>query len=184
MDVYDRIDRLIKEKGISRRKAAQRAGIPAATLNTAISRKRGLSASAVSSLAKTLDVDATFLLYGLDLVTNTQKRREALSMTQEQLAEKSGVDLQTIIDYENNEMTSDIDMLERLASALNCSVTDLHPGIDRPDLPHAANVAALSNFAETLRVNMDYHFDELNEMGQQEAAKRIYELTQIPSYKK
>jgi len=184
MDVYDRIDRLIKEKGISRRKAAQRAGIPPATLNTAITRKRGLSASAVSSLAKTLDVDATFLLYGLDVVTNTQRRREALSMTQEQLAEKSGVDLQTVIDYENNEMASDIDMLEQLASALDCSAGDLHPGADRPSLSYVATAAVLSDFTETLRVNMNYHFDELNEMGQQEAAKRIYELTQIPSYRK
>jgi transcriptional regulator with XRE-family HTH domain len=182
MDVYDRIDRLIKEKGVSRRKAAQMAGIPPATLNTALSRKKGLSASAVSSLAKALDVDATFLLYGLE-VSRVKKRREALSMTQEQLAEKSGVDVQTIIAYESNETTSSLDMLERLASALGCSVADLHPGVDAPNLPYVTT-AALFDFSETLRLNMNHHFDALNESGQKEAAKRIYELAQIPEYQK
>ena len=184
MDVYDRIDHLIKEKGLSRRKASQMAGIPPATLNTALSRKRGLSASAVSSLAQTLGVDATYLLYGLDLITNTQRRRESLSMTQEELAEKSGVDLQTIIDYENNETGCDTDMLERLASALNCSAADLHPGVDFPDLPYLTVASVLLDFSETLRMNMNCHFEDLNVEGQKEAVKRIYEMTQIPSYQR
>ena len=62
MDVYDRIDQLLKDKGISRRKAAKMAEIPPTTLNGAITRKKGLSASALSALTKALDIDEGFLL--------------------------------------------------------------------------------------------------------------------------
>lgn len=64
MDVYDRIDQLLKEKGVSRRKAAQMAGIPPTTLSGALYRKSGLSAAAVAALAQTLGVDTDYLLNG------------------------------------------------------------------------------------------------------------------------
>jgi Helix-turn-helix. len=64
MDVYHRIDELLRKKGVSRRKAAQMAEIPPTTLSGALYRKKGLSAAAVSALARVLDVDANYLLTG------------------------------------------------------------------------------------------------------------------------
>ena len=64
MDVYERIDQALKQKGISRRKAAQLAGIKPTTLNGSITRKTGLSAAAVAALAAALDTTTDYLLNG------------------------------------------------------------------------------------------------------------------------
>lgn len=51
--------------------------------------------------------------------------RKIARMTQEQLAEKVGVNRVTITQYENGSITPPLDRLEKVASALGCSLIDL-----------------------------------------------------------
>lgn len=81
VDVYDRIDQVLKEKGVSRRKAAQMAGIVPGSLNSALYRKKGLSAASVSALAQTLGVDADYLLKGEVSAASYNKALNTLSST-------------------------------------------------------------------------------------------------------
>lgn len=57
MDMYDRIDELLKEKNISRRKLAIMAGVPPTTLQSAFSRKTvNLSHDTIKKIADALGV--------------------------------------------------------------------------------------------------------------------------------
>ncbi|MDL2206857.1 helix-turn-helix domain-containing protein [Eubacteriales bacterium OttesenSCG-928-N13] len=64
MDVYERIDQLIHDRGTSRRKLAQMAGITPNSLNSSFSRKSNLSSETVAKLAKALQVDVGYLING------------------------------------------------------------------------------------------------------------------------
>lgn len=52
-------------------------------------------------------------------------RRQALGLTQAQLAEKAGVIQQTIDKWERGERNPGVPSLKKLAAALGCSVADL-----------------------------------------------------------
>ena len=70
---------------------------------------------------------------------NLQKLRKQKNLTQEALAERAGVTRQTIAKWEAEESSPDLDMAQRLASALDVSLDDLanasaeeldgHPGM-------------------------------------------------------
>lgn len=46
-------------------------------------------------------------------------------MTQDDLAKKSGLSKMGIWNYENNKRSPDVEILEKIAIALNCTVADL-----------------------------------------------------------
>lgn len=62
---FDRLDTILKERGISRRKLALAVGILPGTMSTAFSRRSGLSSSDVLKIAKYLGVNPLYL-EGLD----------------------------------------------------------------------------------------------------------------------
>ncbi len=72
MTIYDRIEQQLKSRNMSRRKLAMLAGIPPATLNTALARKAGLSPENIVKIAQALDVDANVLLYGRIMADDIQ----------------------------------------------------------------------------------------------------------------
>lgn len=107
MDVYDRIDQLLKEMGISRREAAKMAGIVPGTLNSALYRKKGLSAAAVSALAEKLGVDAGYLLTGEktpqrqnldDFINEASKLMELQKQRQQIIAARHNMTAQQLIE--------------------------------------------------------------------------------------
>lgn len=71
MDMFDRMDELLKEKGMSRRQLALQAGIPVSTLSAAFSRKSkgtrsvSLSNDAIAAIAVALGVSTDYLLRGV-----------------------------------------------------------------------------------------------------------------------
>ena len=58
---FDRLNRLLKERGISRRKLALAVGIPESTMSTAFMRRSGLSSADVIKIANYLGVDPAYL---------------------------------------------------------------------------------------------------------------------------
>lgn len=95
--------------------------------------------------------------------------------TQDQLAEKCGLNRNSIYKYEKNETMPRMPQLKRLAKAFDTTLDWLQSGtIDK----HSDEMTAIA------KQRMNEAFDALNPTGQQEAAKRIHELTQISEYRK
>lgn len=64
MSETERIDALLKERGMSRRRLAKKANIPPSTLQSAMERGKNISVEMLSQIADALDVSLFFLTYG------------------------------------------------------------------------------------------------------------------------
>lgn len=189
MQIGERILARRKELGLSRKGLSEKTN--GAVSETSIKQyetgRRQPRVGLLQQLAFALGVDMNYLLNGTHTIGQRLKdRREALDMTQEQLAEKSGYDLKTIIDRENDAIVSDNDMIERLAVALDCSAVYLRyagggPELDKIYGPHMTTDDVLDS-PEVLKGTISNHFDVLNGKGQKEAVKRVRELTMIDEY--
>ena len=62
----ERIDKLLKERGLSRRKLAQMAGIPPSSLQSAMERNKELSLDMLFPISDVLGVSMYFLHYGFE----------------------------------------------------------------------------------------------------------------------
>lgn len=78
MDIYERIDVIAKEKGMSRSALARKTGLSPSTLNSAITRKSGLSVNAFVSIASALGVTMDYLYK--DTPTADKVRNVAVSL--------------------------------------------------------------------------------------------------------
>ena len=61
-------------------------------------------------------------------------KRASLKMTRESLSEKSGVSVMTIRRYESSEREPRLDIIEKLAGALGCTINDLVEDLDELSL--------------------------------------------------
>ena len=108
-------------------------------------------------------------------------------MTQKQLAEKAGMADSAIRKYESGRVTPKFDTLNRIAAALDVPWTTLYPdgetlpGAEKPTPEQTAEPAPQSRiFSEQMLQDLA----ALNAKGQEEAAKRVHELTFLPEYQK
>lgn len=74
MDMYDRIEQILRERGLSRRQLAKLAGIPPTTLQSALERRKNLTVEMAISLATALNIDVNWLINGYTL----DERRQAM----------------------------------------------------------------------------------------------------------
>jgi transcriptional regulator with XRE-family HTH domain len=61
-----------------------------------------------------------------------QQLREGRGLTQVQLAQRSGVPLGSLRNYEQGHRTPLLDQAAKLAKALGCSIDDIAPDVDLP----------------------------------------------------
>lgn len=141
---------------------------------------------------------------------NIQRRRKIVGMTQKELAEKIGVATITIQQYERNVREPKLETIGRIAEALSISKYDLlRPAMENdndfvnsewfaemsdddildamiPSTLHDEVKKEESGVTRQKRLldSIDSDFYILNDEGQQEAAKRVQELTQIPKYQR
>ena len=66
MTVCERIDAILKKRGMSRRKLAERAGIPPSSLQSALSRNTGLSLDMLLPISDVLEMSAEYLDTGVE----------------------------------------------------------------------------------------------------------------------
>lgn len=64
---------------------------------------------------------------------NFKKRREALNLTQEQVARAIGLSQQAIAKWETGESLPRADMLPKLAKILNCTIDELLSAEERKE---------------------------------------------------
>ncbi|MCS7256495.1 MAG: substrate-binding domain-containing protein [Thermomicrobium sp.] len=60
-----------------------------------------------------------------ELIVNVRARRQALGLTQQQLAERAGISRQTLVAIEAGRLTPSVTIALRLARALDCTVEEL-----------------------------------------------------------
>lgn len=116
-----------------------------------------------------------------------KKARLDAGMTQKELAEKCGMADSAIRKYESGKVVPKIDTRKRIAVALGITTKDL---MSPTELMSENFSAALNRTVEMIQSNVEkdsrllvaYH--SLNDMGQEEATKRVEELAQIPKYQR
>ncbi len=121
----------------------------------------------------------------MELGLKIKALREAQHMTLEELGNKVGVGKSTVRKWENG-MIANMrrDKIEKVARALGVSPADLM-GWDTSAsdstsiVPHPITMPVELTSAEQ---DMITDYRTLNDIGQQEASKRVHELTLIPSY--
>lgn len=124
--------------------------------------------------------------------------RTQKEMTQAELADKSGVALITLSQYERGKRQPRLERLTEIAKALNVPIGELMGYEDMggevceretSDKPTHKRTLDLQRFAadsqqSSVKARLDEAFNKLNPAGQQVAAERVEELSQIPAYQK
>lgn len=133
-----------------------------------------------------------------------KKARKASNLTQTELAKRLGVSQQMIAAYENGKRNPKAETLLTIATALNVPVFDLIEPILDPSLldftieDFFSGKFPTSRYQTPIQINDDIKesldsvltesvkklLDKLNDLGKEEALKRVQELTEIPKYQK
>ena len=107
----------------------------------------------------------------MEMSQRIKERRLAMGYTQEELAEKLGLQKSAIAKYENGRVENiKRSIILKMANILECTPTYLMGWEE-----------AKSATSNTLPPIMNY-YDQLNNSGKAEATKRVGELTFIPHY--
>ena len=107
--------------------------------------------------------------------------RKKAGLTQAQLAEKLGISYVGVSQWENDLRNPKLDTLQRIASALGVPVQDLISDWEAVDKEEFKRVFI---YGEGIKDRIDAALDRLNDEGQEKAAERVEELTEIPKYQK
>ena len=107
--------------------------------------------------------------------------RKKAGMTQEELGKKIGVSGSSMAQWENDLRNPKLDTLQRIAAALGVPVQELISDWEAVDKEEFKRVFI---YGEGIKDRIDAALDQLNDEGQEKAAKRVEELTEIPKYQK
>ena len=125
MDMYDRINNLLKDKKISKRKLSIDLAIPYTTLASMFNRRStSVDIEAIKKIAHYLHTDLDYIVSGTvypDDLSDGEKIklfRIEKNITQEKLAKLSGYSLDQIIDIENNKRKLSTDEAINFATLL------------------------------------------------------------------
>lgn len=110
--------------------------------------------------------------------------RKKAGMTQEELGKKIGVSGSSMAQWENDLRNPKLDTLQRIASALGVPVQELISDWEAVDKEEFKDVFIYGKGLTTPKDRIDAALDRLNDEGQEKAAERVEELTEIPKYQK
>lgn len=114
-----------------------------------------------------------------------RKARKKAGLKQSELAEKLGVAVITIGQYERNQRQPRYDQLQRIAAALGTTVNWLLPPDNYwEDENGEVHTEPIMPSEAEMREWLNESFSALNPAGQQKAVERVEELTEIPKYQR
>lgn len=120
-----------------------------------------------------------------------KEARKKAGLKQSELAEKLGVAVITIGQYERGVRQPRLEQFQRIAAILNVDVNWLMNGqtIEQRDQAMKDHVArrfaeAEAGLQKKRREQLNAAFDRLNQDGQGKAVERVEELTEIPKYQR
>ena len=118
---------------------------------------------------------------------NIKKYRKTASLSQQNLATKTGLSIGTIQGYEQKRYLPKYENLKKLAAVLNCKVSDLDSSYSDMFFkitPDSFTIALTDRDDYIPEKNMLIkYFNQLNNLGREEALKRIEELTEVTKYR-
>ena len=131
---------------------------------------------------------------------NIKKTREKAGLTQQQLADKLGITQSAIAKFENDKTNIKHVTLEKIANALNVSLTDLMPELLLTDSEKKAIINAASNagperLSEINRQRIENlnkrkreqllsNYDKVNEDGKEKIFEYSKDIASNPNYNK
>lgn len=104
-----------------------------------------------------------------------REARKRAGLTQKQLAEKMGVTISFVSQYENGYRTPKPETLEKFSAALDIAIFDF-----KEDKCYWNPSKNISKYEELKLIDS---FRKLNSTGKKEALKRVQELAEIDRYK-
>lgn len=111
--------------------------------------------------------------------------RKKAGVTQEELGKKIGVSGSSMAQWENDLRNPKLDTLQRIAAALGVGVAQLMPPDNYwEDTDGNGHTEPMEPPAAAPKDRIDAALDRLNDEGQEKAAERVEELTEIPKYQK
>lgn len=109
-----------------------------------------------------------------------RKFRTEKKLSQSTLGSKLGISQQQIAQYELGTRTPKIDTLAKIANALDVDIDNL---LDIETLHPMDYTEAIFSYEHIRYDRIKTLYDKLNDLGKEEAIKRLDELTQIEKYK-
>lgn len=107
----------------------------------------------------------------MEMAERIKERRIAMGFTQEELGNKLGLQKSAIAKYENGRVENiKRSTIANMATILECSPCYLMGWEENKNI-------SLQNVPEIIT-----YYEQLNDMGKDEATKRVMELTEIPRY--
>lgn len=120
--------------------------------------------------------------------------RTHFGLTQKKLAEKSGLAEITIRQYESGKREPKIEALIKIANALNVAIVvfldeslEVEETNDLMTKQRACDMGMSGELTTLLKngeIDILHLYRQLNDIGQEEAEIRVFELTKIPKYQK
>ena len=133
----------------------------------------------------------------MSLGENIKNARKNKGLKQVELAEMVGISVNSVRLYESNKVKPKLTTIQCIAHALGVRLDDLLGGIETFDSgeefeKRRKELLEKAGGSDTLTVKhttdprkvIDSALDQLNDVGQQKAAERVVELTEIPRYRK
>lgn len=110
---------------------------------------------------------------------NIRKYRKLLGLTQEQLADASGLSLMSIRRYEAGDRRPSAKAVKALCEGFSKYLFEITP-------QELMNIRPLNteNRSDGIALELYCAYEQLNEEGKQKALERVVELTEIPRYKR
>ena len=120
--------------------------------------------------------------------------RKEQGLTQDDLARKMGIKRGTLAQYESDRRNPKLETLEKISGALGveigklCGLSSLDDILKvadpdaKEDIYKIAGVAAQNINIQGQREELESAFDKLNNIGREEAVKRVQELTRLSKY--
>lgn len=109
-----------------------------------------------------------------------QELRKKRNITQKQLSEMIGKGFSTVQKYEIDAIQPPLDVLQKIADALEISLPELYGANENP-------MARFNFMTDLLSFDPDHselisYYDQLNNSGKETAIQRVKELTEIERY--
>jgi len=115
----------------------------------------------------------------MGLAENIKKYRKKAGLTQAQLAEKVGININTLQRYEYGEREPTTSTIFKISNILHVSVANLYDMVDSGIvIVHKTR----ESFEEEEKITVP--FLKLNKRGREEAVHRVEELTKVPEYQR
>lgn len=123
----------------------------------------------------------------IQIGSKIKKLRIEKGISQRDMARMLNLSYSTYSNYENNHREPSMEIIEKAAEILGVTIPELTNTVFSEKYSIPAEGSAKYDFSpdtDKLIIDTIRNMEQLNDLGKEEAAKRVYELTLIDKYRK